>query len=92
MSNQKIRCNDVRYRQGFVEVTSDIHAEHINVEVWNVHPDWDISDKAFDDTRLSDEAFVGNVELELSTEQAKALIEQLQASIRKIQRSTHNDA
>ncbi|MDO8330512.1 MAG: hypothetical protein Q7T36_08590 [Fluviicoccus sp.] len=92
MSSQKIRCNGIRYRQGFIEVVSGIHPGHINVEVWNIHPDWCISDKSFDDHGLGDEAFGANVELELNMEQARALIEQLEACIRRIEGTTHNDA
>jgi hypothetical protein len=92
MSNPKIRCHDIRYRQGFIEVAPGIHAEHINLEVWNIHPDWDISETLFDDANLNDSAFVGNVELEINLQQAKELVARLQAGIREIEQPENNDA
>ncbi|MBT2332319.1 hypothetical protein J7E49_00105 [Variovorax paradoxus] len=48
MGAKKIRFNDVCYRQGFLEVTANIHPGHINLETWEIHPDLDISEKEFD--------------------------------------------
>jgi hypothetical protein len=30
--NQKINCNGVRYRQGFIEIVPGIHPHHINLK------------------------------------------------------------
>ena len=76
-----IRCNGVPYRQGFIQVASGIHPQHVNVEIWNVHPDRDISNLSLTDQAVSDEAIVGNTEIELSVTQANALIEALRAAI-----------
>ncbi|WP_426390452.1 hypothetical protein [Variovorax sp. R-27] len=80
MGASKIRLNDVRYRQGFLEVTN-IHPGHINIETWEIHPDLDISEKQFDDKAITDECVVANTEIELSVEQAKALVASLEAAI-----------
>ena len=76
-----LRCNDVSYRQGFVEVAARIHSRHVNIEIWNVHPDHDISNLARVEQVNSDESIVGNTEIELSILQAQSLIEALQQAI-----------
>lgn len=86
----RIRCDGVAYRQGFIEVIPGIHGQHINLETWNVHPDMDLSDRAFGEVEIPEGAFIANTELELSVEQAKALIEALQASIHEIQKGRHH--
>lgn len=92
MARQKIRCNDVRYRQGFVEVVSGIHPQHINLEVWNMHADMNISGKSLESPSIPDDAIVANTEVELNLEQAKALVEVLQASIQEVERANDNEA
>ena len=76
----KIKCSDVRYRQGFVEVTN-VHAGCINLEIWNVHPDMDLLDASLESLR--DVAVVGNTEIELNVAQTIRLIEALQAAIKQ---------
>jgi len=76
-----IRCNDISYRQGFVEVAASIHSQHVNVEVWNVHPDQDISGLSRIDKLASDKEIVANTEIELSVSQAEALIEALRKAV-----------
>ena len=84
MSAQKIRCNDIGYRKGFIEVTPAIHASCINLEVWQVHPEVDIANIEVSDESFPDEGVTGNVELEMSVEVAERLIEALQAAIYKV--------
>ena len=81
-----IRCNEIAYRQGFIEVASGIHPQHINVEIWNVHPDRDISSLSLTDFALSDQEIVGNTEIELSVSQATALVESLRMAIQLARR------
>lgn len=80
MARSKIRFNGIRYRQGFLEV-ANIHPGHINIETWQIHPDLDISEKQFDDAAITDECVVANTEIELSVDQAKALLASLEAAI-----------
>lgn len=83
MSAQKIRCNDIAYRKGFIEVTSAIHASCINLEAWQVHPEVDIANIEITDESFPDEGVTGNIELEMSVEAAERLIEVLQAAVCK---------
>jgi hypothetical protein len=76
-----IKCNDIPYRQGFIEVASGIHPHHVNVEIWNVHPDRDISGLSLTDQAISDKEIIGNTEIELNVSQASALIEALRNAI-----------
>ncbi|WP_140637480.1 hypothetical protein [Methylibium rhizosphaerae] len=76
-----IKCNDISYRQGFIEVAAGIHPHHVNVEVWNVHPDRDISGLSLGDQAIADNEIIGNTEIELSVAQASALIEALRNAI-----------
>ena len=76
-----IRCNGISYRQGFIEVSAGILADHVNVEIWNVHPDTNISDLVRVDQVVSDNAFIGNTEVELTIREANALIESLRRAI-----------
>jgi len=80
----KIKCNGVNYRQGYIEVDSQINGNHINIEVWNVHPDIDIPNEQSEVSELNDCDVVGNTEIELSVEQAELLIKKLSVGITKI--------
>jgi len=81
-----IICNDIAYRQGFIEVAAGIHPHHINIEIWNIHPDCDISSRPLTDTAISDQEIIGNTEIELSISQTTALIESLLMAIQLAQR------
>lgn len=81
MGADKIRFNDVCYRQGFMEVIANIHPGHINIETWEIHPDLDISDMSFDNAAITNDSVQANTEIELSVEQAKALVASLEAAI-----------
>lgn len=80
---QKIRCHAVPYRQGFVEVAAGIHDGCINLETWEVRSGVDLARLAFDDPGLADADFCGHTELELTPEQARALIDQLERALRR---------
>lgn len=81
MGTKKIRFNDVRYRQGFLKVAANIHPGHINLETWEIHPAFDISENQFDDQAIQDDWVQANTEIELNVEQAKALVSSLEAAI-----------
>ena len=72
-----IRCNAVSYRQGFIEVSTQIHEGCINIETWEVSSEKDISSVNVRDDSLSDEDIVSNTELELRPAEAIALAEAL---------------
>jgi hypothetical protein len=88
---EKIMCNDVRYRQGFVEV-ANVHAGCVNLEVWNVHPDTEITAASLESPAISDAAVIGNSEIELSLTQAKLLVLFLQAAITEAERGGRDAA
>ena len=86
----KIKCNSINYRKGYIEVTGNIHEGHVNIEAWRIHPDTDISgDMSFEE--ISDEAFTSNTELELTLENAEELVKALQGAIRKT-KETNSEA
>jgi hypothetical protein len=78
-----ITVNDISYRQGFIEVIAGIHPLHVNLETWNIHPEFQISGKSIRADDIPDEAIIGNTELELSLEQARVLMQYLQVAIAK---------
>lgn len=81
---KKIICDNVDYRKGFIEVSDDIHEDLINLEVWSIHPDIDISVSKSVFGELPDEAFTGNVEIELNVDEAQLLVNSLQEAIARL--------
>jgi len=70
----RIRCAEISYRQGFIEVSALIHDEKINIETWHVNPETDISNCNWvDDLSIPDSDIVSNCELELSINDARIL-------------------
>lgn len=81
MSNPfRIRCDTISYRQGFIEVQSQIHPGKVNIEVWQVDPDVNISGTWVSDDSISDDNITGNTELELTPSQTRSLAESLLAA------------
>ena len=76
----RVRCDTVKYRQGFVEVISQIHPGLVNLETWEVSVDADISGLHLEDEELSDVDIVANTELELTPAQARSLAAALVAA------------
>jgi hypothetical protein len=85
MQYSKIYCNGVSYRSGFVEVLPNIHPGHVNIEVWNLHPDHDRRSTDISDDCISDADVTGNTEIELNVTQAKELVRQLKAAIEAVE-------
>ncbi|WP_086929641.1 hypothetical protein [Agarilytica rhodophyticola] len=85
-----IRCNNINYRKGYIEIEPEIHKGYVNLEVTQIHPDVDIADTRLGDGKLSDEAFIGNTEIELNLEEAKNLIELLKNAIDKTEVGSPN--
>lgn len=81
MSDAIIKCNGIAYRKGFIEVIGQIHPGHINLEVWGIAPDFNIDNLTIRTGSIPDGAVTGNVELELSIAQTKALITRLEAAV-----------
>ncbi len=83
MDFPKIHCKDITYRSGFVEVTSGIHDDHVNLEIWNIDPDR--ASMIVDEDSLADEDVIAATEIELSVLQTTELIRQLQLAISKLE-------
>jgi hypothetical protein len=81
VESHRVRCTGVPYRQGWVEVLSNIHAGHVNLEAWNVAPEVDMSVPSITLSSVPEEAVTDNVEVELTVAQAKQLIVLLQTAI-----------
>lgn len=69
----RVRCNAVRYRQGFIEVISQIHPGLVNMETWEINAAVDIAGLNLGEGAFTDDDFVANTELELTPAQARAL-------------------
>jgi len=82
MSRTLIKCNSIDYRKGYVEVRGDIHPNCINLEIWNIHPDIDISELDLGDDAMPDEAVIANTEIEFSIKKAEDLVRQLTLAIK----------
>lgn len=82
----KIRCCDIDYRQGFVEILPGIHPGHVNLEVWNVRSDVPLATFDWGDPAL-DDCYTNNVELELSLDEARAMAGRLQSAIAAVERA-----
>ena len=86
MTSARLKVNCVPYRKGFIEVSTGIHEDCINLETWDIKPGTDISNLDFGSTNLPDSAFQGNTELELDISTAEALVEALQNAIATVRK------
>ena len=84
---KKIKCDNINYRKGFVEVASNIHKGFINVETWTIDPDFNIEKFKFGDDILPDGTVTGITEIELSRENAMELVKLLQEELLKLERN-----
>jgi hypothetical protein len=76
----RVRCDAVKYRQGFIGVIGQIHPGLVNVETWQVGVEADISGLYPECHGLTDDDFVANTELELTPDQARSLAAALVAA------------
>lgn len=81
MKVSRIYCKGISYRAGFIEVVPNIHQRYINVEMWNIHPDFNSPTADIRDGSAPDEDVTGNVELELDVAQARQLVALLNLAI-----------
>ena len=76
-----IRCADIPYRQGLIEVVAGVHAHHVNLEVWNIAPDRSVPEHPRGPSFADPGVITGSTEIELSRVQAEALIKALQDAL-----------
>ncbi len=89
-SSNRIQCNDIAYRQGYIEILPNIHEGHINIETWMVAPENSMSNRDVDFDLLRDDQFIGNTEIEMSIENAERLVRLLQAAIFNVKNRSQN--
>ena len=77
----RFKCAAIEYRSGYIEVSSGIHPNCINIETWNAGPGVDVSAVDVRDAAFPEDGVQGNTELELDIATAKKLIEALQLAI-----------
>ena len=82
--SNRMKCNNIEYRKGFIEVEAGIHAGCINLETWEVNADIDISNLNLSDNELPDEGIVANTEIELNIDEAEQLIRLLHRAINNV--------
>lgn len=82
-----MKCNNISYRKGYIEVIPNIHDDCINLEVTTIHPDVDISSIELTNSELPDNTITANTEIEINIEEAKQLIDFLKISISKVEES-----
>ncbi len=70
----RMRCRNVAYRQGEIEVMDRIHPGLVNLETWQIAVEADVTGA------LTDDDFVANTELELTPAEARALAAALLAA------------
>jgi len=86
MNRDLLKCNSVEYRKGYIEVAPNIHPNCINIELWEISAEKDISNLNFDDENsFVDKDVVANIELELSIQETKALISKLSKAIKSVE-------
>lgn len=90
MSRNLIKCNFIKYRKGYIEVLGSIHKGCVNLEVWNIHPNIDITEIDLGDKSMTDDAVTANAEIELTTKEAETLVQQLTEAI-KVAREKSNE-
>lgn len=80
----KIKCHTINYRQGYIEVRAGIHDECINIETWEIDAAINLKERDINDHLFPESGIVANTEIELSIDNAKALIKQLEKAIQQL--------
>lgn len=80
----KIKCNNIDYRKGYIEVTPGIHDRCVNIEVWEIHVDIDLAITDIDEDSFPGKAVIANTEIEMNIAEAEELVNALQLSINKM--------
>lgn len=75
----RVQCNAVNYRQGIIEVIGGIHPGLVNLETFQLHVDVNLSGDD-PESKLTDNNYTANTELELTPPQARSLAAALLAA------------
>lgn len=84
---KKIKCNNVEYRKGFIEVIPNIHDGFINIETWDIHAELDITNLELEDEIFPEDGVTGNTEIEMNLNETEELVKRLQAAIAKVKKT-----
>lgn len=76
-----VKCNNIDYRKGYIEIMPHIHHKLINMEVWEIDAEQNIDNIDIEDDSFPEDSVVANIEIELSVENAQKLIQSLQWAI-----------
>ncbi len=87
---KKIKCNNVEYRKGFIEVIPNIHDGCINIETWDVHVDIDITNIELEDENFPEEGITNNTEIEMNVNEAEELVRRLKVAIAKVKEANQD--
>ncbi len=87
---KKIKCNNVEYRKGFIEVIPNIHDGCINIETWDVHVDIDITNIELEDENFPEEGVTNNTEIEMNVNEAEELVRRLKVAIAKVKEANQD--
>ena len=82
---KRIKCDNIEYRKGYIEVSPNVHEGCINLEAWDIHSEADLKNTDIDNDDFSDELVRANTEIEMSLFEAKELVAQLQKAIDDVQ-------
>ena len=80
---KKIKCNNINYRKGYIEVIPNIHDGCVNLEIWDVHVDVDLSKTELGDDDFPEDGITANTEIELNVKEVEELITQLQSALKE---------
>ena len=86
---KKIKCDNIDYRKGYVEVGSGIHDGYINIEMWDISPEADLKNTDIDDENFQDNYIQGNTEIEMSISEANDLVSRLKKAISEVESSNN---
>ncbi|MCA2015606.1 hypothetical protein LDJ79_05750 [Vibrio tritonius] len=79
--SEKIKCNNIEYRKGFIEVMTNVHEGFVNIEAWNIHPAYDLSKVDEFGVDFLDDNVTGNVEIEMNVLEVESLIAALNEAV-----------
>lgn len=82
---RRIKCADVSYRKGLIEVLPSVHPSCINLEIWNIAHDSEWVDDG--DNTIGEASIVANTEVEMNVQQALRLVRLLEHAIARAQQS-----
>ena len=88
--SMKLKCDNIEYRKGYIEISPNIHNGYVNIETWGVDADVDLKTLDIDDENFQDDFITANTEIEMSIDEVEALVVQLQSAINNARQNDKN--